>query len=70
MTILSRNHLEIARLIALDMSNQQIACRVGVKLQTVKNDITMIIKILRVHSRVGIALWYDREIARPLRKVG
>jgi DNA-binding NarL/FixJ family response regulator len=60
-SILSNNQLEVARLIALDMSNQQIALRVGVKDKTIRNDVSVIIKILNVRSRVGIALWYYKH---------
>jgi DNA-binding CsgD family transcriptional regulator len=65
MSILTNNQLEVARLISLEMTNQQIAFRVGVKATTIRNDITAIMKILKARNRVGIALWYEREIVRP-----
>ena len=60
MTAMTSRQMEVARLIRDDLSNKEIAAQLGISDQTVKNHITLMLRSLRVASRVGIALWVDR----------
>jgi predicted ATPase/DNA-binding CsgD family transcriptional regulator len=56
-TVLSRRQLEIARLIADDLTNRQIADRLFLSERTVETHITNILNKLGLNSRVQLSRW-------------
>lgn len=61
---LSPRALEIAALIADDLSDKEIANQLAIKVGTVRS-ITYTARLkLNVRGRVGLALWYDRQFKR------
>lgn len=52
---LSDNQQKIARLVAQGMSNRQIATETGLALQTVKNQVSRILRVLNLDSRTALA---------------
>jgi non-specific serine/threonine protein kinase len=56
-TVLSRRQLEIARLIADDLTNRQIADRLFLSERTVETHITNILNKLGLSSRVQLSRW-------------
>ena len=62
---LTAREKEIAHLVALDLSDQEIARRLCIQWQTVKNAEALIRRKLGVASRLGIAVAVVRgEVAR------
>lgn len=57
---LSPRENDIARLVARGMTNREIAAELGLKPQTVKNFISLILRRLKCKSRVQIALALSR----------
>jgi DNA-binding NarL/FixJ family response regulator len=60
--------LEIARQVARDLTNIEIAQHLSRSHGTIKNTITRIILKLNVRGRVGIAIWYYDNYGNPNRK--
>jgi DNA-binding NarL/FixJ family response regulator len=56
-TVLTRRQLDIARLIADDLSNRQIAARLFLSERTVETHITNILNKLGLNSRVQLTRW-------------
>ena len=56
-TVLSRRQLEIARLIADDLTNRQIADRLFLSERTVETHITNILNKLGLNSRFQLSRW-------------
>jgi DNA-binding NarL/FixJ family response regulator len=54
---LTRRQLEIARLVADDLTNRQIAARLFLSERTVETHVTNILNKLGLSSRVQLALW-------------
>jgi predicted ATPase/DNA-binding CsgD family transcriptional regulator len=65
-TVLSRRQLEIARLIADDLTNRQIADRLFLSERTVETHITNMLNKLGLNSRVQVSRWIAElpEISR------
>ena len=57
LTVLTDRQLDIARLIADDLSNKQIAARLFLSERTVESHITNILNKLGLHSRTQISRW-------------
>jgi DNA-binding CsgD family transcriptional regulator len=55
--VLTRRQLEIARLIAEDLTNRQIADRLFLSERTVETHITNILNKLGLNSRVQLSRW-------------
>lgn len=58
---LTSRELEVARLVAQGMTNQQIADGLGISLRTVRTHIETIMDKLDVDNRVKVALWAIRN---------
>ena len=56
---LTSRQLEIARLVADDLSNKQIAARLFLSERTVETHITNMLNKLGLNSRVQISRWVD-----------
>jgi DNA-binding NarL/FixJ family response regulator len=54
---ITRRQLEIARLIADDLSNRQIAARLFVSERTVETHVTNILNKLGLNSRIQLSRW-------------
>jgi non-specific serine/threonine protein kinase len=67
-TGLTRRQLEIARLVADDLTNRQIAARLFLSERTVETHVTNILNRLGLGSRVQLARWAAEE-AGPGRAV-
>jgi predicted ATPase/DNA-binding CsgD family transcriptional regulator len=63
-TELTRRQLEIARLVADDLTNKQIAARLFLSERTVETHITNILNRLGLSSRVQLSRWVS-ELAQP-----
>jgi non-specific serine/threonine protein kinase len=63
-TVLTRRQLEIARLIAGDLSNRQIAARLFVSERTVETHVTNILNKLGLSSRIQLSRWMA-ELTEP-----
>jgi DNA-binding CsgD family transcriptional regulator len=55
---LTRRELEVAKLIADDLTDRQIAIQLNIKVGTVRTITHMARLKLNVRGRVGLALWY------------
>lgn len=53
---LSKREREVARLVALGLSNRQVAQTLGLKESTIKANLSMVYAKLRVHNRVALTL--------------
>jgi len=53
--LLTVRELEIIRLIGQDLSNKQIACRLGIEVATVKNHVHNLLEKLNLHRRTDAA---------------
>jgi len=76
---LTRRELEIARLVADDLTNKQIAARLFLSQRTVETHITNILNKLGLDSRIQLSHWmsdvtgpttggdppHDRPVGRP-----
>ena len=62
--VLTRRQLDIARLVADDLSNRQIAARLFVSERTVETHITNILNKLGLRSRTQISRWMA-DLNRP-----
>lgn len=62
---LSRREDEVARLVGLGMSNDEIATRMFLSPRTVEHHVSSILRKLAVNSRSGIAVYAARQLARP-----
>src|SRR5207244_4727553 len=60
-TPLTPRQMEIARLISLGRTNQQIADALVLTPGTVANHVQHILDRLGVHSRTQVAVWYSRR---------
>jgi DNA-binding NarL/FixJ family response regulator len=58
---LSARQLEILGLLEEGLSNKQIARRLSIELQTVKNHVHNILERLGLHSRAEAAAWVRRH---------
>jgi len=58
---LSPRESELARLVATGCTNQEIAARLSIRRQTVKNHVSSIFKKLSVHNRVQLTLAIARQ---------
>jgi DNA-binding CsgD family transcriptional regulator len=61
---LTGREAQILRLIAEDLSDRQIAAKLGLKTRTIQNRVSEILNKLNSQSRVGAAIWlknYERE---------
>jgi len=56
--MLTPRELQIAELISLEYLNKEIADKLGISIETVKNHIRHIQEKLNVKSKVGIAVWW------------
>lgn len=55
---LTKRELEVAKLIADDLTDRQIAVQLNIKVGTVRTITHMARLKLNVRGRVGLALWY------------
>jgi non-specific serine/threonine protein kinase len=65
--VLTRRQLDIARLVADDLSNKQIAVRLFLSERTVETHITNILNRLGLNSRVQLSRWIADPTARTAR---
>ena len=63
---LTDRQLEVARLVARDLSNREIADRLGVTLDTAKAHVSALLSRLNLERREEIAAWYGRRNRRSL----
>lgn len=63
---LTERQLEVARLVARDLSNREIAERLGVSLDTAKAHVSALLSRLNLERREEIAAWYGRRNRRSL----
>lgn len=66
--ISSDRELQVAELVNRDYTNRHIATVLGVGITTVEKHVQNLIKKLGLSSRVGIALWYERNVKNAHRK--
>ena len=59
---LRASELLIVRLVWREKANQEIADALCISLKTVETHIRNIMEVLKLHSRVGLALWYERQL--------
>jgi two-component system, NarL family, nitrate/nitrite response regulator NarL len=64
MSKLTEREIEIIALVCLGASNQEIASRLGICIQTVKNHLHNIYRKLG-RRRVGVAVWYEQFKNNP-----
>ena len=64
MTELSPRQSELARLVATGYTNREIAARLSIHRQTVKNHVSAIFKKLSVHNRVQLTLAIAMKLER------
>jgi len=57
---LTPRELEVAALVAQDLSNAQIGAKLFIAPTTVRAHLERITDVLECRSRVGIAVWYVR----------
>lgn len=60
-TELSPREMEVAAGVHQDHGNKRIAADLGCAETTVKTHLVRIMRKLGVESRVGVALWYERQ---------
>jgi DNA-binding NarL/FixJ family response regulator len=60
--LLSRRLMDVAEGVHRDLTNKEIAKELHIDETTVKTHIHRAMEILDVRSRVGIALWYERNV--------
>jgi non-specific serine/threonine protein kinase len=65
---LTTREWEIARLVAVGLSNREIAQRLGISTATVHNHLIHIYDKLGVRGRVQLALWVANHQANPSSK--
>jgi len=58
---LTAQQLRVARLVALEYSDKEIAAELGIALQTAKRHVSDIRLRLNVRTRAGIAAWVVRQ---------
>lgn len=61
MHALTRREYEVARLVARGSSNRQVADRLRISEQTVKNHVQSIFRKLPVGNRVELAIYVSRQ---------
>lgn len=54
---LSDRQIEVVKFIPQDLSNKEIARKLGVKTGTVRDHISKAFEILGLHSRMQLAIW-------------
>ena len=64
MQALTRREYEVTRLVARGRSNRQVADRLQISEQTVKNHIQSIFRKLGVDNRVELAIYFSRQQSR------
>jgi DNA-binding CsgD family transcriptional regulator len=62
---LTPRQLEITALVAEEMTDEEIAYRLGVHVKTIRSINMTSRRKLNVASRVGMALWYARNYGFP-----
>jgi DNA-binding NarL/FixJ family response regulator len=65
--LLTRREREVARLICDDLTNKEIATRLGIEVATVKNHVHSVLDKLRVHRRSEAVRLLGRPSSRPAR---
>ena len=64
MHTLTRREYEVARLVSRGRSNRQVADRLQISEQTVKNHIQSIFRKLAIDNRVELAIYFRRQRGR------
>lgn len=59
--VLTGRQRDMVELVAQELSNEEIARRLGISPQTVKNHMTMLMARLGCQTRVGVIVWAFRH---------
>ncbi len=57
---LTQRETDVAHLIANDLSNIEVGKVLGISVETVKEHVQNALRKVKLRSRTGLALWYDR----------
>lgn len=58
---LTRRQKQMVELVSEELSNEEIARRLGISPQTVKNHLTILMARLHCQTRVGVVVWAYRH---------